>query len=346
MKSKSKLKTRLIRLFKGKQGGAVPTAIKVLTAVVCGAIIMTGLYGVVTNVVLPASSDKVTSMFAYEGSGESGGAGDGSYEGGTGTVTPDPALNPIGTIPEGVTYTQADGTVLTKDDSFPEIEAGDVYAYGDYEYCYGYNWCECCWDWTSPGGCGCDCPCDGWAVRCVNDVAEPGVILETINGEPITSLRCTFAECSEVTVAPAIPSSVTDMFNAFYNCFSLSVAPAIPSGVTDMGSAFAGCSALTTAPEIPSSVTNLEAAFSQCTSLTVAPAIPSSVTDLYDTFWGCTSLTAVPTIPSSVMDLDTTFLDCPNLSGTISIPCHIEEAWYFEECSATFEKYHYDGCGH
>ena len=85
MKSKS-LKQKLVRFFKGKQGGAVPTAIKVLTAVVCGAVIMMGLYGVVTGVVLPASSDKVNSMFSYEAEGGAGGpGGGGGYGGGTGT---------------------------------------------------------------------------------------------------------------------------------------------------------------------------------------------------------------------------------------------------------------------
>ena len=88
MKSKS-LKQKLVNFFKGKQGGAVPTAIKVLTAVVCGAVIMMGLYGVVTGVVLPASSDKVNSMFSYEAEGGAGGSGgDGGYGGGTGDPTP------------------------------------------------------------------------------------------------------------------------------------------------------------------------------------------------------------------------------------------------------------------
>lgn len=48
-----------------KAEGSIETAIKVLTAVVLGAAVLVGLYALIKNVVLPSTTTKVNSMFAY-----------------------------------------------------------------------------------------------------------------------------------------------------------------------------------------------------------------------------------------------------------------------------------------
>ena len=129
MNSKS-LKQKLVRFFKGKQGGAVPTAIKVLTAVVCGAVIMMGLYGVVTGVVLPASSDKVNSMFSYEAEG---GAGGGGYGGGTGTPETPTMLNGDGQTVNTAAFAPLTFRSSTPYDTFQSVKVdGEVVESSNY----------------------------------------------------------------------------------------------------------------------------------------------------------------------------------------------------------------------
>ena len=47
-----------------KADGSIETAIKVLTAVVLGAAILLGLYTIIKQLVIPQTSNKVSSMFA------------------------------------------------------------------------------------------------------------------------------------------------------------------------------------------------------------------------------------------------------------------------------------------
>jgi hypothetical protein len=266
-------------------------------------------------------------------------------------------FNVVNEIPEGGEYRAADGTVYTAGSTMPsKPQLGDIYAYGNYEYCYGYTLCALCADYDVR-----EWPhlCDssdhiivanrtnGWTVGCMNDVAEPGAILGHINGESIVdSLDSAFAYMVNLKVAPAIPYGVTDLAAAFEGCTNLTTAPAIPSSVTsmvytfddctsltdlsnlvipssvtDMDGTFSGCTSLTDLSDlvIPNSVTNMSATFMDCTSLTTAPMIPSSVINMNSTFSGCTNLTTAPVIPSSVTDMGHTFAYCTNLTGTIEI---------------------------
>lgn len=84
----------------------------------------------------------------------------------------------------------------------------------------------------------------------------------------LTSLSGAFTNQTQLTQAPAIPSSVTDMSMTFSNCNMLSQLPTIPNSVTNMMYIFQNCASLTTAPTIPNSVTNMVCAFKGCTSLT------------------------------------------------------------------------------
>lgn len=167
---------------------------------------------------------------------------------------------------------------------------------------------------------------DGWCVVVKStDKTSYGPILESINGEPITSVAGTFHDCESLIVSPEIPSGVTDMSNTFGGCRALTKAPAIPDGVTNMECTFDACDSLTTAPTIPSGVTNMDSTFRGCTSLTTAPVIPSSVTNMESTFYDCTSLTTAPTIPNSVINMENTFNRCtaliiaPDMSNAINV---------------------------
>jgi len=256
-------------------------------------------------------------------------------------------------VPEGGKYTAADGTVYNPGDEMPEIvTTGDVYVFGNYEYRYnqykpilGSNW-------------GTNETYNGWGVRCKNNVADPGPILETINGRPITSLNGTFYKCSNITIAPAIPQTVIDLHETFDGCSSLTNIDniVIPSGVTSMQYTFGSCIKLTDLSDfvIPISVTNMEGTFRQCNKLTVAPAIPANVkyinnlflncyslksyagstdpdgdfsdfvihnqvSSLSYTFQGCKSITSAPVIPTNIKYMDATFSGCSGLTGTIEV---------------------------
>jgi len=155
-----------------------------------------------------------------------------------------------------------------------------------------------------------------WCSSTYKNQVKSSVIASTVKP---TSMKYWYQYCSNLTAAPTIPSSVTDMSRTFLSCTALTQAPDIPSGVTAMGYTFDGCTALTQAPDIPSSVTDMRYTFNGCTALTQAPAIPSSVTNMYATFFGCTSLTQAPKIPASVTNMYSTFLNCGKLTGTMTI---------------------------
>ena len=59
------MKNFILKMQSKAAEGSIETAIKVLTAVVLGALIMIGLYAIVNNLVLPTTSTKVNSLFNY-----------------------------------------------------------------------------------------------------------------------------------------------------------------------------------------------------------------------------------------------------------------------------------------
>ena len=142
------------------------------------------------------------------------------------------------------------------------------------------------------------------------------VLLSSINGEDVTSIKGLFEGCANLVTAPAIPDTITNMQWSFMNCTSLVTAPTIPNGVGDM--------------------TNT---FSNCTSLVNAPAIPSSVTMLDGTFSGCTSLVKAPDMSKAtgIVNMGKAFLDCTKLSGEIIVNAAFTygfDGGYSEECFA------------
>ena len=169
---------------------------------------------------------------------------------------------------------------------FPDtLMKGDVYVYGNYEYCYGYEWCECAM-WSMC--CDCDNLTNGWAAKCVNQNSKPGQLLGTINNIPLTSIALCFSG------------------------FNIKTSPQIPNTVTSMYCAFKGCELLETVPQLPSSVVNLSDTFSCCTSLKNCNnvRIPDTAKDMWGTFQNCTNLSGTIRIdanPNSIDDFDCLF---------------------------------------
>ena len=100
----------------------------------------------------------------------------------------------------------------------------------------------------------------------------------------------TFRNCTNLTQAPVISNSVTNMYCTFFYCYKLTQTPVISNSVTDMSYTFSNCYNLTQAPVIPNSVTIMYGTFDSCPNLTQAPNIPNSVTNMYYTFRNCTNL--------------------------------------------------------
>ena len=215
-------------------------------------------------------------------------------------------------------------------------KSGDRYSYGNYEYMYKGVWYGSYWGTSSSY--------TGWGVRCINDVADPGPILESINGEPVTQMYGTFKNCTSLERAPIVPANVKIMEFAFYSCTNLKTYAGsaeangyfsmyvIPNSVTNLRHTFSECTQLTSAPAIPSSVTTMEGTFSGCVSLKTYYRnidgdgnftnynIPNSVTTMSKTFQNCTSLIVAPKLPNSVTNLHSTFGDCVNLTTAPTIP--------------------------
>ncbi|MBQ9148122.1 MAG: sigma-70 family RNA polymerase sigma factor [Oscillospiraceae bacterium] len=214
-------------------------------------------------------------------------------------------------VPAGCTYVLADGTTVPAGDPMPaSVSYGDKFLTADYTYVYTADWLT---SYTA-----------GWGVT-VNDTTKSSYepLRSEINGQPLVGLGFTFMGCSNMTVAPTIPSTVRTLDRAFYGCKTLTQPPAIPSGVWNMSEAFAFCTSLQTAPTIPGGVTNLWKAFNGCESMTSAPAIPGGVTDLYETFKYCTSLRSAPSIPAGVTNMTGTFAQCWSLTTAPVIPAAV-----------------------
>ena len=203
-----------------------------------------------------------------------------------------------GIIPEGGTYyvsaTEDGGLAYVGDyssalavyqagDAFPdEVNIGDVYVYGDYEYRYqcGYDgsWYN---DYTS----------FNWGVTALSrSQTSYGEILTSINGKDVDNLMGVFYFCDFMEKSPKLPETTRVMTYAYFDCISLEEPPLIPDKVITLRKAFDNCRSLKTAPIIPSSVTDIDGAFYECTVLKTAPVIHENILTMIDAFSGCSSL--------------------------------------------------------
>lgn len=150
----------------------------------------------------------------------------------------------------------------------------------------------------------------------------------------VTDMLGTFKNCSELKVAPEIPSSVTNLNYTFYNCTKLSSVTKLPSSVTSVSYTFYNCVELAQTPTIPSKVTSLDNTFENCIALTQASTISEGVTSLNSTFYGCTELVQAPQIPSTVTSMNRTFYKCTKLNQAPEIPESVKDLSYaFYNCT-------------
>lgn len=104
-------------------------------------------------------------------------------------------VRPTHTRPQQPGNEYGETTLNPDDGTTPSL--GDLYVYGNYEYCYGYAWCDKCSNWSMPIPIGCGCAavdkglgCDGWALRIIDETKDlHGPILQSINGEPVIRLE-------------------------------------------------------------------------------------------------------------------------------------------------------------
>lgn len=88
-----------------------------------------------------------------------------------------------------------------------------------------------------------------------------GTIKNEIDGYPVVALSSTFENCTNLTIAPAIPPSTIKMVGTFRDCNNLTTAPVIPSNVINMTQTFMHCDNLTGNIEINANPTEYEGCF-------------------------------------------------------------------------------------
>ena len=165
-------------------------------------------------------------------------------------------------IPGGATYTVKATAIVLEGNGTNKLPstpaAGDTYEEGDYLYKYEEQYKEIEID-DKGHATGVGLIYAGWSVK-VNDKTktEYGTILSEISGQPIANMSSTFANCTSLTTAPAIPDSVVKMSLTFYHCTALTTAPTIPSSLTNMYSTFEGCTSLTGTMEINANPTEYQ----------------------------------------------------------------------------------------
>ena len=158
-----------------------------------------------------------------------------------GSSTPSVSLNHSGIIPEGATYTKADGTVLSSGDAFPEtLQALDVYRHNNYTYVYNAYWYYSPYDTTNFSEQFEESNLDGWLVTVFDNPNETsyGTILESIGGKQIKNMNHTFLNRKSLITAPAIPQTVTEMRETFAHCTSLTGEIIINANPSDYASCF------------------------------------------------------------------------------------------------------------
>lgn len=142
----------------------------------------------------------------------------------------------------------------------------------------------------------------------------------------------TFYGCTALTIAPALPSSITDAEDMFYNCTALTTGVAVPANCTNTSYMYCECSKLQSAPANNSTkLTQCKYMFCNCTSLTTASAfqIKGTSTLVADNiFSGCTNLVTGPSSITNVTNLKYAFYNCAKLTSLPSLPGSITEMEY------------------
>ena len=178
--------------------------------------------------------------------------------------------------------------VYTAGEKMPEtLNSGDIFVYGDYEYRYemdyyhdNYN----DWRWNST--------VNGWGAAVLDRTkTEYGQLCTTINGENLYTLTDTYESCTNMTIAPSIPTTVARLSETFRECSSLTDVSnlVIHEGVESMYSTFVYCTSLTTVPTVSNTVINMYQTFYGCSELTGEIEINANPSSIKNCFGGNTS---------------------------------------------------------
>ena len=117
---------------------------------------------------------------------------------------------------------------------------------------------------------------------------------------------------------------VTDLKWLFFNCSEMKIAPQIPTTVKKMNYTFRKCVSLKNTPKIPDGVLEMSRTFQECENLENITNLPNTVINLAHTFDGCKNLKSVNlVIPNSVTNMQRTFYHCENLNGEIEINANL-----------------------
>ena len=213
--------------------------------------------------------------------------------------------------------------VFVAGDLIQEFKIGDIYTYGDYEYCYGYT--RCCEAKTFNHLCPlCDFndlyKLDGWAVHYIGSDEAPSSMLDNVAGMPVVSARNAFYWYSGIVQSPILPDTITDMMGCFGMNPSLTTITNFPANVENLAWAFESCSNIVNMPSIPETVTRLDFAFlsSDLNNITIVinanPANYQQCFDGLDFLSSNVKLSGLSTILDEIGNTGTNY--CKECNGT------------------------------
>lgn len=253
--------SRVKKVFGNKKAfGFVDSGIKAIIAVVIGGVLLGGTYVLNHDVIMPTSTNRISSLFE----------GPTSEQSGSSSQTPSEPKAPADQSPDNKTIgidnwgqpvnmdlweVTKDGTNrVTLNDSLSSYNAGYLGQFMD--------------------------------GKIVGQIPARVKFEDETEFRTVASLKSTFQNCKGLMYAPTIPDIVTNLTSTFSGCTALQTGSAIPNGTTLMGSTFLDCVNLKHAPYIPSSVTNLASTFSNCKNLTGGLIIDANPTSIVNCLLG------------------------------------------------------------
>ena len=366
MQSKNVKQSRIHRLFgikvKSKLAAAyMDTAVKILIYVVCGALFLTGIYGVIQKVVLPKTESSVTSMFAYEAAD----AGNGGGAGGSGGVeAPDvneeyEMLEGKDTIAHSKTYTDLVFRSDADYSTFKEVRVnGEVIDSSNYKVTEGSTVVTLYADYIASLG---DGDHDVQIISENHIPAKASLSMSSVIPEGAT-YKAKDGNVYEAGEEFPTPVQLDEYYygDYYYRYFTSSgwqakvidktkktYEPMLTmingSSKININNTFLNCTNLETAPSLPSTATMMNGTFEGCTSLKKAPAIPSGIIQMSMTFRNCTSLKEAPVLlnlrSSSTMitSMSNCFEGCTSLEVApllSNVPDGMSTDYVFAGCSA------------
>lgn len=169
--------------------------------------------------------------------------------------------------------------------------------------------------------------------------------------KPVTSMYCTFIDCSELITFPQIPYTITDMESTFQGCTKLLSSTIqipegvkylnytfqscmfedaslinIPKSVIEMKGTFAWNTNLIKTTKLSENVTTIEYIYTGCSNLIDGSLIeiPDSVVNMSGAFRQCSNLEVAPTLPENLINMQQTFSSCSKLKSAPQIPNKVE----------------------